>query len=549
MAWLDDTLLVSVNEGQTCNAFSTGDDIHFFRKSNQCENTARLADVVYHEFGHSLHNHAIIEGVGSFDGAMSEGMSDVLSMLITNDPGMGRGFFLSNAPMRNLDPAVDRRWPEDANGQVHNDGQIIGGTMYDLRRALEAKLCEAAGYAKMLDIYYGVLQRSTDTPSSYAEALVADDDDGNLANGTPNQCVINAAFKQHGLADGEVTAAVPAPVRDHFKISLEVPPATGDCPGPAIASAMVEWRTRGGSGGEVALSANGDLLEGAIPTQPTGTVVEYRVRVTLATGSVVAYPNNEADPFYQFYVGSVAPITCFGFEAGLEGWMHGGTGDDWQAGEPRGLGSDPRAAFAGQGALGTDLETDGAYARNTMSFVESPEIDLTGHADARLQLHRWLGVEDGFFDRARILINGEEVWSNFASAEDPQQASVDHVDREWRFQDIELANYAAAGKIKIRLELAADQGLQFGGWTVDDVCVVHPIAGPPPGCGDGDVADGEQCDDGDNADGDGCSASCELENGEDGDGGGCCSTSARPEGAFALAGVVLGIVLRRRRRR
>jgi hypothetical protein len=34
--------------------FSSGDDVHFFKADARAE-TGRLADVVYHEFGHSLH--------------------------------------------------------------------------------------------------------------------------------------------------------------------------------------------------------------------------------------------------------------------------------------------------------------------------------------------------------------------------------------------------------------------------------------------------------------------------------------------------------------
>jgi cysteine-rich repeat protein len=552
LAWLDDTLSVVVNEGSTCNAYSTGDDIHFYRRSNQCENTARLADVVYHEFGHSLHNHAIIEGVGQFDGALSEGMSDVLSALLTNDAGMGRGFFHSDEPMRDLNPATDKRWPEDATGQVHADGEIIGGTMWDLKVALETKLGAAAGHAKTVEIFYGVLQRASDIPSSYAEALVADDDDGDLANGTPNQCEINDAFKRHGLADGEVTGSIAPPVRDGFEVSIATPSGgSSACATPGIGSAIVEWRPRGGTGGEVALAAIDDRLVGEIPTQEPGTVVEYRVRVTLENGTTVEYPNNPADPYYQFYVGNVTPLTCFDFETGIGEWTHGGTADDWEAGEPRGLGNDPRSAFAGSGVLGTDLGMDGAYTRQTASFVESPEIDLAGHPDARLHLQRWLGIEDGFYDRARLLINGQEVWSNFASATEPQQNGTNHLDKEWRFQDLDLAQFAADGKVKLRFELETDEGLQFGGWTLDEICVVVPFAGTPPGCGDGEVAGFEQCDDGNTDGGDGCSATCEDELGgpgdEDPDGSGCCSASDTPHGALALCLLVLGIVLRRRR--
>src|SRR5262249_22225916 len=55
LAWLDSQISVSVNENKTCNAFSTGNDIHFYKKGTQCENTGRMTDVVYHEFGHSVH--------------------------------------------------------------------------------------------------------------------------------------------------------------------------------------------------------------------------------------------------------------------------------------------------------------------------------------------------------------------------------------------------------------------------------------------------------------------------------------------------------------
>jgi len=74
LAYLNRSISVSVNESGNCNAYSTGDDIHFYRSNNQCENTGRIADVVYHEFGHSLHSQSIIDGAGSFDGALSEGV-------------------------------------------------------------------------------------------------------------------------------------------------------------------------------------------------------------------------------------------------------------------------------------------------------------------------------------------------------------------------------------------------------------------------------------------------------------------------------------------
>ncbi|HET9482730.1 MAG TPA: hypothetical protein VFO79_02135, partial [Xanthomonadales bacterium] len=381
LPWLGQTLSVSVNESGQCNAYSTGDDIHFYRKSSNCENTGRLADVVYHEFGHSLHAHAIIEGVGSWDGALSEGLSDVLAMLITHDHGMGRGFFLSNpaAPMRDLNPAnKDKKWGIDTTGEVHDDGEIIGGTFWDLMVALEAQLGQTAGYDKTLDIFYTVMQRASDIPTSYAEALLGDDDDGDLSNGTPNKCAIHAAFALHNLASGAPPmGTVDKPVRSGFDISVKA--QTGGtmsaCPGPTITAGEIAWRLRGGTDATVPMTLVNDQYKGAIPSQPNGSVVQYKITLTLSNGTKVVYPNNPADPYYEMYVGPVTPIWCADFEGGAGDWT---TSMDWEAGPALGLGGDPKMAFGGTNVFGIDLSKDGAYAANAMSFAESPEIDLQG---------------------------------------------------------------------------------------------------------------------------------------------------------------------------
>ena len=94
----------NVNISDTCNAFSDGTTINFYKSGNGCGNTARIADIVYHEFGHSFHNHGLISGVGSWDGALSEGLSDVVSTAITGDPAMGPGFWRDEKSLRHCDP-------------------------------------------------------------------------------------------------------------------------------------------------------------------------------------------------------------------------------------------------------------------------------------------------------------------------------------------------------------------------------------------------------------------------------------------------------------
>jgi len=549
LAYLDQRLSVTVNEDGSCNAFSTGDDVHFFPKSQQCENTGRLADVVYHEFGHSLHANSIIDGVGSFDSALSEGLADTTAVLITGDPGMGRGFFFNNNALRNLEPVNPKTWQNDADGEPHNDGEIIGEALWDTRKALEAKLGQPAGFAKTIEIYYGIMQRASDIPSSYAEALLADDDDGDLANGTPNQCEIDAAFARHGLSDPTVSLGIASPVRDGFNVSIKVTPPAGAsaCPGATVTSAVMDWKLRGAAGGgQVPLTATGDTFGGDIPSAPDGTVIQYKVTVTLSDGSSLFYPNNPADPLYEFYVGPVTTLWCSDFEAGASDWTHGGQGgqgDEWESGAPAGIAGDPKTAFGGTNVFGIDLTQDGVYSPSISTFAETPDIDLQGSTKVRLQYQRWLGVEDGFYDHAQILANGTAVWSNFASPSDPQQSETNHLDREWRFQDVDLSAQTASGKLKLRFELDSDQGLEMGGWTMDDVCVVA-LSGAALTCGNGDVDTGETCDDGNRVDGDGCSANCLDEGG----GGGCCSVGSGPEGALALGVLTLGLVLRRRKR-
>jgi len=544
LAWLDDTLAVSVNEDDTCNAYSTGDDIHFYRASFggngpfdiSCQNTGRLSDVVYHEFGHSLHANSIIEGVGEFDGALSEGMSDMFAAFITKDHGMGRGFFLNDSALRDLDPeGREKRWPEDTTGEVHDDGEIIGGTMWDLREALIAKHGEAAGDELARKLYYGALQRAVDIPTTFVEVLVSDDDDGDLTNGTPNQCEINEAFGAHGLSDPAFTLGLAPPVRDGYAISLKTDPpeSLANCTPVTITSAKVAWKQRGGAISTFDLVADGTTFLGSLPEQPDGTVLEYRITIETSDGNKLVYPNNAADTMYQMYIGEVETIQCFDFEDGLQGWSHGAnpaTRDEWEVGAPQGLGGDPSAAHGGTSVLGIDLTDDGTYRRSATTWAQSPIIDTSSafadgaEPQVRLQYYRWLGVEDGFFDRASIQVNGNKLWQSFASQ--TEAGGYSHIDREWRFHDIDITAQAKTGSIDLRFDLASDPGFDLGGWTLDDICLVKTIAGPPV-C----PADDPACDDDvtvrDN---------------------GCCSVGASPKGALALSLLTLGLVLRRRRR-
>jgi MYXO-CTERM domain-containing protein len=551
--WLNQQLSVNVNENQTCNAYSTGDDIHFFKSDSMCENTGRISDVVYHEFGHSVHANSIIPGQGAFDSSLSEGMADTLAVAITGDHGMGRGFFYNDTALRDVGTG-NKKWPDDADGEPHDEGEIIGEALWDTRVALQTKLGTDAGYTQFLKVYYSVVQNAPDIPDSFPAALLGDDDNGNLADGTPNQCELMAAFGAHGLVDPAATIGLAPPTRDGYNVSISTnPPAASSCTPPTVSSAVLTWGPKGQAtgGGTVNLMSSGNTWSAAIPTQPDGTVVLYSVAVTLSDGSTINYPQNKADPQYQMYVGPVTNIWCADFENGAADWTHSGTptsSDQWEAGAPMGIGGDPKTAHGGSNVFGIDLgDDDGLYEARGDTYAESPEIDLKGNTSVRLQYYRWLNVEDGFYDKATISANGMPVWTNYASQSMPTSDEINHTDKEWRFHDVDLSAQAATGKIKLRFELKSDEGLQLGGWTIDDVCLVATAAKTAT-CGNGTVDTGETCDDGNTTDGDGCSATCQDETmGKDS--GGCCSIGGSPAGPLGLGLLTLGLVIRRRRRR
>lgn len=568
LPYLDAVLTVVVNEtnggpGNDCNAYSTGDDIHFFPRSERCENSGLLADVVHHEFGHSLHFNSLTAGVGQFDSAASEGLSDFLALAMSDDPVLGLGFFVTRPEIavRDLDPAYrEKRAPDDLTGESHADGEILAGSLWDLRKALIARLGNEAGEARALKIFYAIMQRGNGIETAFDEALIADDDNGNIADGTPNQCAIRAAFGHHGLADGPplAFATVAPPTRTGFDLNVNIAAGTGaapSCADPTMVSGTVTWRVRGktdaGSSGTIAMTASGLTASATLPTVPAGSVLQYQVALALDDGSSLRFPHNAADPFYEFYVGDVTPIWCAEFEGSDAPALT--LGGDWQLGPPMGpgaggVGGDPAAAFAGTGVLGNNLKGGGLHSSSATAIASLPLLDVSGYRNVRLQFRRWLNVDDGNNDHAVVRINGAVAWTNPARNATTmlEKAIVEprvFRDLEWRDMDFDLGDPAnGVATDKIALELTSDNTNELGGWTVDHLCVVAVASV----CGDGLTDAKEACDDGNTTDGDQCTATCELP----ADDGGCCSANERGATGPALLVVatcgVWGLGRRRR---
>jgi hypothetical protein len=345
------------------------------------------------------------------------------------------------------------------------------------------------------------------------------------------------------------------------------------CTGDVLAGATVDWKPAFGGvpspGGTTAAPAGTNRFFVELPLAPQGTVL-YRVNVKFQDGSSFVLADNRADPYYQLYTGRTVKLYCTDFETDpfAAGWTTGtddGMPSPWQWGSPPGTGAtDPHVAFSGSRILAMGLGTD--YLPKSHSWAETPEIDIGRYTDVRVQYRRWLSVEDSHFDQAQVLANGTRAWINFTDNMGDNSATA-HLDREWRFHDVPLSPYFLGHKLKVRWDLKSDPGLEFGGWQLDDVCIV---ANPNSICGDGVKTSTEQCDNGgSNADlADTCRTDCRLpacgdgiqDTGEECDdgsagspecstkckalslsGGGCCSSSGGT-GSVVLA-LLVGIVL------
>ena len=97
----------------------------------------------------------------------------------------------------------------------------------------------------MNQLFVATLRRATSIRTSMVEALAADDDDGDLTNGTPNECVIRGAYGRHGLrtAVGAVRAPGASPYNATTTVvRVELDELSDRCAGDEIDFVTLIWR-------------------------------------------------------------------------------------------------------------------------------------------------------------------------------------------------------------------------------------------------------------------------------------------------------------------
>ena len=158
----------------------------------------------YHEYSHNVifqaHGGSWLGGNYNLDGkAMDEGLSDYYSCSFRNDP-------LRYAVNRRLDTKM--KYP--GSGGAHTRGQIIGGACWDLGHKSGMTLNDVNGlvYEAVSNIGY------EETFGDFMdEILSADDNDGNIFNGTPHVSQICDAFvNDHAIFGSYLTGNISSDV-------------------------------------------------------------------------------------------------------------------------------------------------------------------------------------------------------------------------------------------------------------------------------------------------------------------------------------------------
>ncbi|HYU32499.1 MAG TPA: fibronectin type III domain-containing protein, partial [Thermoanaerobaculia bacterium] len=242
--WLNAQLPANVNIPQVCNAYWDGYSVNFFRSGGGCGNTGEIAGVSVHEYGHGFDDN---DGIPIVDSGTAESYADVTAALMLHNSCMGPGFFgtsncdgygdscTSCSGVRDVDWAkhVSNTPHTVANftqvrcgsgfgggpcgGEGHCESYVPSEAIWDFAARDLPSPGTVAAWSVAERLWYLSRQTATtaftcntsgatwtsdgcNTGSMWRVMRLADDDDGNLANGTPHSCQLFAAFNRHGLA-------------------------------------------------------------------------------------------------------------------------------------------------------------------------------------------------------------------------------------------------------------------------------------------------------------------------------------------------------------
>lgn len=164
------------------------------------------SDVVYHEYGHGLTWRMIGGMSGRLAGAIGEGASDGLALLINgNDVVAEYSFSNPNGIRRQRYAGYVGTYADVTGAEVHDDGEIYAAIIWRLKELFDA---EGVGIAVLMDYFVDGMNFTPATPA------FEDMRDGILQSATDasHDCLIWQAFAERGVGEGASGTETPTGV-------------------------------------------------------------------------------------------------------------------------------------------------------------------------------------------------------------------------------------------------------------------------------------------------------------------------------------------------
>ncbi len=455
----------------SCNAFYNGNSINFYETAGGCNALSLVNTVVYHEYGHGISNQFYAsQGQNFRNGGMGEGYSDVWATFLNDGPIVGEGITSTNSNIRRYDinPKV---YPQDIQGQVHADGEIIAGAWWDTYQYWGS--LDSISYL-FGQSHYGLANAANGNEGELyfdilIDALQYDDDDNNIGNGTPHFTFIVKGFADHGiylLNNSEVL---------HSGLGYQVSgtPLTLDATvlsdfSPFVGDVTMRYRKRGTTGSSsVVMNKNGLDYDVLFPSQTAGDIFEYYFDLADNTNSYeVDFPKNSEFsistiqrniPYYLMIGYTPKYQELFDGSSAPSGWTIGNmTGDNasrgiWEHGVPVPSFADINdtstiiqtyrdANYGGKclvtgNAVSATASIGSADVDGGTTSVLSPSIDISSYNQPVLGYSRWYSNSQGSnprkdFWQVQLSYDGGGNWFNVDRTLEP--------DRAWRWQVVPL---------------------------------------------------------------------------------------------------------------
>ena len=301
---LDYSLETNVEVAGSCNANWNGTAVNFFRAGGNCPSIAQISDVMYHEYAHAINSKRYGGNGGRMqNGALNEGYADVWACGLRDDGRLGIGFSTTNQfPLRRYDinPKI---YPQNFVDEVHADGEIIAGAWW----TTGTKIGTDTMMQVFTDIYDvqpppdGATGSLTILGRVYRdvliEALFADDNDGNPANGTPHGRQIVDGFAQHGilLFTDLILAHTPTTKGNVAKQTIVTADLFTTAGGQwqfyaTTLTPHLNYRGKGaGVYNKIKMNnTTGITFEGFVPSTTTHSIIEYYISVEDSFGAIYA---------------------------------------------------------------------------------------------------------------------------------------------------------------------------------------------------------------------------------------------------------------------